>query len=519
MDFRDGFTVCCQSLFQITSEAMSQPYEQEPNSWLYTAAQTRALDRMAIEHHGIAGYELMCRAGAAAFAVLRQRWPMAHRVRVLCGIGNNGGDGYVLARLAQEAGLAVKVVQLGDAGRIGGEARQALDALQATGVMPEPYREHISLEADVMVDALLGTGLERPVEGDWRDAIEAMNALPVPRLALDIPSGLHADRGVALGAAVQATVTVTFIGRKQGLYTGRAADYAGEVLFADLQLPASIYQNVPAEVLLLTRAPLGPLAMPRLRSAHKGCNGHVLMVGGAVGMPGAMRLAGEAALRTGAGLVSLATHPDHAANIPMTRPELMCQGVMHGADLAPLLKRATVVAVGPGLGTADWGRSLFGTLLDSPLPLVVDADALNLLAQEPVRRGNWILTPHPGEAARLLGSTVAEVEADRFAAVRALAERYGGTVVLKGAGTLIEVDGSPVVVCNRGNPGMASGGMGDVLTGVITALRAQGLAEPAAAEAGVWVHAAAGDHAARHGERGMLASDLIAALRREVNPA
>jgi NAD(P)H-hydrate epimerase len=244
----------------------------------------------------------------------------------------------------------------------------------------------------------------------------------------------------------------------------------------------------------------------------------VLIVGGDHGMPGALRLAGEAALRSGAGLVSLATRPAHAAGIPLTRPELMCHGVQQAAQLAPLLKRATVVAVGPGLGTGEWGRGLFGALLDSPLSLVVDADALNLLAREPLRRGNWILTPHPGEAARLLGIEVAEVEKDRFAAVRALSERYGGTVVLKGAGTLIHTEGHPVAVCDRGNPGMASGGMGDVLTGVIAALRAQGLDDAAAAEAGVWVHAAAGDRAAQEGERGLLAGDLMAALRAELNP-
>ncbi|MGA7802375.1 MAG: NAD(P)H-hydrate dehydratase, partial [Gammaproteobacteria bacterium] len=223
-------------------------------------------------------------------------------------------------------------------------------------------------------------------------------------------------------------------------------------------------------------------------------------------------------LRVGAGLVSIATRAAHATLLAAVRPELMPHGVEGPAELAPLLERATVVALGPGLGQGDWGRRMYQTVLASGLPLVVDADALNLLAKGPRMLENWVLTPHPGEAGRLLGGSAGEIQADRFAALGRLIARYGGTCVLKGAGTLIGDAGGPVSVCGLGNPGMASGGMGDVLTGVIAGLCAQGLSLPAAARAGVCVHAGAGDRAARSGERGLLAGDLIGELRAELNP-
>ncbi|MBN2885609.1 MAG: NAD(P)H-hydrate dehydratase, partial [Chromatiaceae bacterium] len=236
--------------------------------------------------------------------------------------------------------------------------------------------------------------------------------------------------------------------------------------------------------------------------------------GGAPGLSGAARLAGEAALRAGAGLVTIATHPAHAVVLNLARPELMVHGVAHPADLDPLIERAGVIAVGPGLGRDDWGRALWERVCDEPRPLVVDADALNLLASAPRRGYTWVLTPHPGEAARLLAVSSAEIERDRFASVRALQARFGGVVVLKGAGSLIQPDAdAPTALCHQGNPGMATAGAGDVLTGVIAALRAQGLEAGEAACAGVCLHAAAGDRAALAGERGLIASDIIAALR------
>ena len=485
---------------------------------LYRAEQVRELDRIAIEERGIPGAVLMERAGSAAFGILRERWPQARRITLLCGIGNNGGDGFVAARRAREAGLDVRVLQLGDAARLHGDALSAAHALQAAGVDIHSWKNQRLDDADVVVDALFGTGLEREVSGVWREAIEAVNASAAPVLALDIPSGLHADSGAALGAAVRADLTVTFIGLKQGLFTGAGPDHCGAVVFDDLQVPVDIYARVTPSAVRIGHADLVAALRPRPRTAHKGRYGHVLVIGGEHGMAGAARLAAEAAARVGAGLVSVATRAAHAAAITAARPELMCHGVEEARALQPLLRRANVVAVGPGLGQGDWGRALLAAALDSRLPLVVDADALNLLALDACARGDWILTPHPGEAARLLKCSAAQVQADRFAAVHALAQRYNGVCVLKGAGTLVYDGTGPVALCDAGNPGMASGGMGDLLSGVIAGLIAQGLPLKSAAQTGVYLHAAAGDQAAAAGERGTLASDLLPYLRRLANP-
>jgi ADP-dependent NAD(P)H-hydrate dehydratase / NAD(P)H-hydrate epimerase len=484
-------------------------------SALYTAAQVRELDRRAIEDHGIAGYTLMERAGQAAFDTLRRRWPGAQRLGVLCGPGNNGGDGYVIARLARAAGLAVWLVEAADPGRLKGDAARARADWTAAG--GEPLTAGAAWPgADVLVDALLGTGLDRAVEGRFAGLIDAINAAGLPVLAVDIPSGLNADTGAVLGRAVRAAVTVSFIGLKTGLFTGEGPTRCGEVLFDDLAVPADVRTGMVPAAERLDAACLARLGR-RARGAHKGDFGHVLVVGGDRGMPGAARMAGEAAARTGAGLVSVATHPDHAALLPLVRPELMVHGVAGPGDLYSLLARSTVLAVGPGLGRGDWGRGLLARLLETGLPMVVDADALNLLAGEPVHRETWVLTPHPGEAGRLLGTDAARVQADRLAAAARIQQDFGGVCVLKGAGTVIR-DGRDAAICTGGNPGMASGGMGDVLTGVIAALIAQGVALPEAARLGVCIHAEAADRAARAGERGLLASDVIAELRAVVNP-
>lgn len=257
----------------------------------------------------------------------------------------------------------------------------------------------------------------------------------------------------------------------------------------------------------------------RRRDTSKTDYGHVLVVGGDYGMGGAVRMAAEAALRVGAGLVSVATRPEHVAIVSGNRPELMCHQVNTPADLEALLARATVLVIGPGLGKSPWSKQLLQHLLNVPLPKVIDADGLNLLAQMPLHNENWVLTPHPGEAARLLQSTLAAVQQDRAAAVQQLQRQYGGVVVLKGAGTLIQAETGATLQCPAGNPGMATGGMGDILSGVIGGLLAQQLPLAASAQAGVLIHSLAADQAATHGgERGLLACDLLPYLRLLVNP-
>ncbi len=486
---------------------------------LYRAAQVRELDRIAIAERGIPGYTLMGRAGEAACQLLGQRWPKARRIVIVCGGGNNGGDGYVVARLARQAGLGARVLTVTDPATLRGDAQTAWEDARAAEVVIMPFNTAELHEVDLIVDAILGTGLEREVSGSWREAIDAMNASPADILALDIPSGLHADTGAILGAAVHAAATLTFIGLKQGLFTGQGPACCGDIGFADLDVPPDIYPALHPACWRYGGEDLPVLLPRRSRSAHKGHFGYVLVVGGDLGMAGAARMAAEAAARCGAGLTSIATRAAHAGLQAAARPELMFHGIETPAELIPLLNRATVIAIGPGLGRGDWGRTLLHAVLASDKPLVVDADALNLLAAEPVFRDHWVLTPHPGEAARLLKMTPAEVEADRFAAVEELALRFGGVAVLKGAGSLIasKADGL-VALCTAGNPGMASGGMGDVLTGVIAALLAQGLPPFAAAKAGVYLHGRAGDLAAREGgERGLLATDLLPCLRQRVN--
>jgi len=461
----------------------------------------------------------MRRAGAAAYRLLRRRWPEATRLAIVCGPGNNGGDGWVVAELAQRDGLRPCVLACGDQQSLGPDAAAARAAALAAGV-PVVTAGAVPAHAQLVVDALFGIGLTREVCGEFRAAIDAINAAGAggrPVLALDIPSGLHADTGMVLGAAVRADATITFIGVKRGLVTGAAAGYTGRLAFDALGAPASIFAAVPACARYLRYATLKGLLPRRARDAHKGDHGHVLIVGGAPGYAGAARLAAEAALRAGAGLVSAAVHPACAAQLNAGRPEIMVHAVTDAAALAPLLRRASVVAIGPGLAQLPWSAELFAAVRDAPLPLVLDADALNLLARDPQRRDDWCLTPHPGEAARLLGVGTRDIAADRYAAAAALNARYGGVAVLKGAGSLVSSAEGGVDVIAGGNPGMASGGMGDVLTGVIAALRAQGLGPHDAARVGTALHAAAGDVAAAAGERGLLASDLFGPLRRLVN--
>ena len=482
---------------------------------LYTAAQVRELDRLAIEELGIPSLTLMERAGAAALDALIGRYPDTGNIVVVCGGGNNAGDGYVLARLARQAGLEVRVVALVKPERLRGDAAASAQQYLQTGSVETAL---VTDGADVIVDALLGSGLNRPVEGSFAEAIERINVSTAPALALDIPSGLNADTGASLGSAVRADATITFIGPKRGLFTAEGPEFCGEILFSDLETPAGIRAEVGAEARLIGHEEVMRSLPARARDAHKGRYGHVLVIGGDYGYQGAALLAGCAAARTGAGLVTVATRPEHARSIPLFRPELMTAAVSRAQDLDALLDRVSVVAVGPGLGQSDWAIPLLARVLQSRLPLVVDADALNLLAFEPQRRENWVLTPHPGEAARLLGMTSAEVQADRFAAVTALRDRFGGAAALKGAGSLVAGASGPIRLNRSGNPGMAGGGMGDVLTGIIAGLVAQGIEPDKAAAAGVYLHGLAADQCAREGERGMLAADLLPEIRTLVNP-
>ncbi|MGN6788424.1 MAG: NAD(P)H-hydrate dehydratase [Rhodanobacteraceae bacterium] len=482
----------------------------DPHTALFTTAQVRALDHAAI-CDGIAGIELMERGARAALDTLRRRWPQARSVCVLCGPGNNGGDGFLLAALACMAGMQAHVVATSE--HSSGDAAIARERCMREGgqvslaVSPLP-------EADVYVDALFGSGLNRAPGGGAATLIAAANAQHRPVLALDVPSGLDSDTGVAFEPCVRANATVCFVGWKRGLFTAQGPDQCGERSLATLEIPASAYQHAQPDAMLLM-----PQALPsRARDSHKGRYGHVLAIGGDLGAGGAVRMCGEAAARVGAGLVSIATREANVGAILAGRPELMPHGVHVPRNLEPLLARATVLALGPGLGREEWGQGLWQAALDANKPVVLDADGLNLLALRPrALPEQVVITPHPGEAARLLETTTAKVQADRFASARGLAQKFSAIVVLKGAGSLIADPEGRVAVCPWGNPGMASGGTGDVLTGVIAGLFAQGASAWDAACLGAGLHARAGDLAARAGERGLLASDLFVYLRALVN--
>lgn len=475
------------------------------------------MDDYAIKTLGIPGFVLMQNAAEATFKIVRHHWGRAKRLAVYCGTGNNGGDGYLVAKLAQKAGLEVKVFSVSPVDRLQGDALSAFHSYQETGAAIDEAVGKLSPNADLIIDALLGTGLDRKVSGRYADAIECMNQANTPILAVDIPSGIHANTGYPLGPAVRASRTVTFIGLKQGLFTGQGPDYAGHVHYASLGVPPGVqHSEKPAAELLRFDKSWFP---SRRRSAHKGDFGHVLIIGGEKGYSGAVRLAGEAAGRVGAGLLSIATRDCHASFLNLTRPEIMCHGITCREDLEILLHRATVIAIGPGLHASAWAESMLAIACEHKLPMVVDADGLNLLARRPRFRENWILTPHPGEASRLLNISTNEVQQDRYSAVAAIQKQYGGVCVLKGNGTLVYEEGKTIAVCQNGNPGMATGGMGDVLTGVIAALLAQGFDLGDAARIGTDLHSRAGDIVAQAcGERGMFASDLMDQLRFLVNP-
>ncbi|HET9033430.1 MAG TPA: NAD(P)H-hydrate dehydratase [Dokdonella sp.] len=483
---------------------------------LYRVDQVREIDLAAISRAEIPGPELMRRAATAAFSCLQERWPEARSLLVIAGSGNNGGDAFLLAKLARAAGLDVHVVALGAESR--GDAKLARAAWIGAGGGIEVADQATPLtQADVLVDGLFGTGITRAPEGVAAALINAMNAHQGGKLALDVPSGLDADSGCAAGVALRADITISFVAWKRGLFSADGVDCCGVLHLDTLEIPENIFADFSADAKLLGMHDLSLLS-PRSNNVNKGQFGHILAIGGDHGMAGAICLSAEAALRVGAGRVSVATRAEHVPTVNTRCAELMARGVDSPQSLQAMLDHCSVVAIGPGLGQGGWSHAMWDSAIRAGKPGVLDADALNLLARESrALAHSTVLTPHPGEAARLLGCDVARIQSDRFAAVRELARRYSAVVVLKGAGSLIADAEGQLALCPYGNPGMASAGMGDVLTGVIGGLLGQGLDAWDAACLGTLVHALAGDDAAAECPRGLLASDLFVPLRRLVN--
>ena len=507
--------------------------------YCYSSETVRNIDYLMVEQGFVDNsYELMQRAAKSLLDFIHLNYPNAGHITIICGAGNNAGDGYVLARLAtlhdKEPKLKVNLISVFDVDHLAGDAHQAyLDWLECGGIVNSMVDSHFSV-TDLVVDALIGTGLNRELEDEWYDAVAQINMSAKPVLSIDIPSGLDANTGTIYGISVNATHTMTFIGQKMGMYTAQARHYCGIIHFASLGVPEALYDHVQPSASIMEWAQVSQLLPHRSPVSHKGDHGHLLIIGGDYGMVGACRIAGEAALRSGSGLVSVATHFENVSAISSARPELMVHGVEHGKDLDKLLNKATAIAIGPGLGTGKWGFDLLDRVIkflkkqpdfnarkqEEKVHCVIDADALNLIAKHNIiiQNKNIIYTPHFGEACRLLKckSLCPSETTNLFDMIKQLKEKYYGLFVLKGAGTLIDIN-DEISICPYGNEGMASAGMGDCLTGIIGSLLAQKLSAQNAVRVGVCLHAKAGDHVAKEGQNGMIVSDLFPKIRQLLN--
>ncbi|MDW6094720.1 bifunctional ADP-dependent NAD(P)H-hydrate dehydratase/NAD(P)H-hydrate epimerase [Vibrio rhizosphaerae] len=483
----------------------------------YSTQQVRIGEQKAASAKGLEMYSLMERAGQAVFAIGMAQYPSSEHWLICCGGGNNGGDGYIVASLAKSIGLYVTVWQVGDPETLTGDARMAYEHWQNHGGNVSEPQERVPDSVDVVIDALLGTGLSGPVRPGMLSLIETLNQSMKPVIAVDIPSGLCGDTGSVLGGAIIAQHTVSFIGLKQGLVTGKAREYVGELHFAGLGVEDAFdQQNHPTVMAIHTKMP-GQMLPKRFATSHKGTHGKALLIGGNDGMGGAIILSAMAAARCGTGMTAVLCHPHNVTPLLVSAPEVMSACWDKSQAIERRLHWCDVLAVGPGLGRDETAFAIYQAVQSIAKPKVVDADGLYFLMQQPNQDPLRVITPHPAEAAQLLQVSVEEIEADRYASVQALHRQYGGVVVLKGAGTLV-YDGEQISVCMAGNPGMASAGMGDVLTGVITSLIAQGLPLVEATQLGVLIHSMAADqNSESYGERGLLASDLLPHLRQLVN--
>lgn len=493
---------------------------QEPRmpQKIYSNEDARKIDLAAIKKEGVNSYLLMHKAAEAALEYTIKQFSCTKNWKVICGGGNNAGDGFVFARLAAEKGLDVSVSALVLPENLKNDALQAYEDFIADNGKFGLWSGSIDPDVDLIIDAILGSGLSRKIKGSFSEAIDKINKHDAKVVSLDIPTGINSDTGAIIGNAIRADMTIIFVALTGSCYMGRGQNYYGEKKFDDLDIPRDCYNEVKPQIECISNEVITNALPIRQRDAHKGDFGHLLIVGGSPGMLGAVLLAGEAALRCGAGRVTIATHPSHCDSIPLTRPELMSCPIRTANDIDEILSDITTIVIGPGLGKSDWANEIFSKVITSSQPIVVDADGLNILAKKPNQRDDWILTPHPGEAARLLEDSTTNVQLDRLSSLKRLQKMYKGNIVLKGMGTLIASRDSIPLICTEGNPGMASPGMGDILAGIIGGLLAQGLSSSESAAIGVAIHAKSGDVAALIGERGTIATDLMDQIKFWANP-
>lgn len=479
---------------------------------LYGAQHSQAIDRFVCQQGKIASFLLMKQAAWFAWQTLQQHFPKTQEFWILCGPGNNGGDGWLVAQYAKLAGYSVQVWSFRSPDDLKNDAQSAYQEWQQLSGKFKPLQtfenkfdcQTSTQPTDVVViDALFGTGLKRPIQGDLAKLFAKFNAMDRQHsqlriVSLDIPSGLNIDRGHPLGIALKADLTISFLTHKFGFYTAAGPDFCGQIIHSDLGLTQRLATAFSRTTAIAVSHPLHYWLnkLPHYsKTAHKGTRGTCVLIGGNRHMAGAVQLAAKACLYSGCGLTKIITRLRHCPFITAMHPEIMC---FPSRDMAFILETANAIALGPGLGKTQWAKKIWKQILqETNRPVILDADALNLLAidaaKNPVSpRTNWVLTPHPAEAARLLNTTTQAVQHDRIKAVRQLQKTFGGVIVLKGNGSLI-CDGDQVELCRAGNPSMAKGGMGDVLTGTIASLLAQGLSLFDAACCGVYLHAHSAD--------------------------
>lgn len=482
---------------------------------VYTTDASRRIDDIAIN----TSYQknLMQQAGEAIFHYICRHYAPAQHITLFAGKGNNGGDALVVATLAKEKGHTVTVYHSHPTDTWQGDAAKALLSAQKANVSLIQYDENTRLDhdSDLIVDGLLGTGIRGNVSKDYAAIIDIINKIKAPTLAIDVPSGLNADTGSLSGACVNATITLSLITQKQGLYTGQAPDVTGKLVFLPLALSQAAYDSVSPSGFIASFNQLRQNLPKRANTLHKGQAGHVVVIAGDQGMGGAGLMASLSAYRSGAGLVTLLTHPTHANDIMIAHPEIMVHAIDNPSlSIASFVDRASALVIGPGLNESSWSKSVLSTAVTHPIPKVIDAGALDYIHQHQLNLSQAILTPHPGEAARLLNTTSQAVQLDRFRHVKALYDREENIVVLKGAGTLVYAGEKPVFICTAGNAGMASGGMGDILAGIIGSFLAEGVALFDAACIGVQLHSEAADIAmSHHGQRSLMATDVLVELK------
>lgn len=481
---------------------------------LYSREQVRDLDSTAIKKFNTSGKSLMQRAGEFSVSCINKYFPLVDNISVFCGSGNNGGDGFVVAKLLHKQGKQVDVYFLGDETKLTIDSRNAYNECKKF-LNIYKFSNKFNNEPELIVDGIFGTGLNKDLDKNWIDLINLINNYNSIKVSLDIPSGLNANTGIPMPVAIKSDLTPTFVGKKIGLFTGLSNDYCGKVEFCDLDVPNKVYENVnPVAVILNISKELKNL-ISFSSASFKNTFGHIVVIGGNKGMLGASILSSASALRAGAGLVTVLTHKEHASNVPVAMPELMSRGVESLDDAKDILEKSTALIIGPGLGQDTWAKNLFNEILKIKKPIVIDADALNLLASHKQElSSNFIITPHPGEAARLLGITTEEVQKDRIKAAKNLVSIFKCIVVLKGAGTIvIDYDSKLPKLCPYGNVGMATAGMGDLLAGVIAGLCSRVDTLENAASLAVCVHAVAGDKEIYAGKHGMVATDLLKHIR------